>query len=80
MSEFVSAEDHRLACFDCGESGARLFVTTKGENPGRKIRVCPKCLRRWDDFGLKSRAPEGVEYGSSWGPAYFPSKEPVSNG
>ena len=47
------------ACLDCGEPGALLWRTTKGENPGRLLRVCAACLRKddWHRFGLVERQP-----------------------
>lgn len=47
------------ACLDCGEPGALLWRTTKGENPGRLLRVCVACLRKddWHRFGLVERQP-----------------------
>jgi len=47
------------ACCDCGEHGANLVRTTKGENPGRALRICKACWRsgRWDEFGLVDREP-----------------------
>jgi len=51
------------ACLDCGAPNAGLWRTTKGENPGRPVRVCDACLRAgyWDEFGLVARAPMGAE-------------------
>ena len=47
------------ACLDCGEPGALLWRTTKGENPGRLLRICAACLRKddWWRFGLVERQP-----------------------
>lgn len=47
------------ACLDCGEPGALLWSTTKGENPGRLLRICAACLRKddWHRFGLVERQP-----------------------
>lgn len=47
------------ACLDCGEPGALLWRTTKGENPGRLLRICAACLRKddWHRFGLAERQP-----------------------
>jgi hypothetical protein len=47
------------ACLDCGEPGALLWRTTKGENPGRLLRICAACLRKddWHRFGLVERQP-----------------------
>lgn len=47
------------ACLNCGEPGALLWRTTKGENPGRNVRVCAACLRKddWYRFGLVERQP-----------------------
>lgn len=47
------------ACLDCGEPGALLWRTTKGENTGRLLRVCAACLRKddWHVFGLVERQP-----------------------
>ena len=47
------------ACLDCGEPGASLWRTTKGENTGRLLRVCDACLRKddWHVFGLVERQP-----------------------
>jgi hypothetical protein len=47
------------ACLDCGEPGAPLWRTTKGENPGRLVRICAACLRKddWRRFGLVERQP-----------------------
>ena len=52
-----AAANARMACLDCGESGAHPYTTTKGKNPGRLVRVCHRCLDRWGDFGLRSRPP-----------------------
>ena len=51
------------ACLDCGEPGAFLWLTTKGANPGRLLRVCALCLRQdhWHAFGLVERAPIAEE-------------------
>lgn len=56
----VGEANRMRACLDCGEPGAFLFRTTKGENPGRLVRVCAKCLRGssdWQRFGLVEREP-----------------------
>lgn len=47
------------ACLDCGSSGALLWRTTKGERPGRLLRICDACLRKddWHRFGLVEREP-----------------------
>ena len=47
------------ACLDCGAPGALLWRTTKGENPGRLLRICAACLRKddWHRFGLIERQP-----------------------
>jgi hypothetical protein len=47
------------ACLDCGEPGALLWRTTKGENVGRLLRICAACLRKddWHRFGLVERQP-----------------------
>ena len=47
------------ACLDCGEPGALLWRTTKGENAGRLLRICNACLRKddWHVFGLVERQP-----------------------
>ena len=47
------------ACLDCGEPGALLWRTTKGESPGRLLRICAACLRKdgWHRFGLVERQP-----------------------
>lgn len=47
------------SCLDCGEPGALLWRTTKGENTGRLLRVCAACLRKddWHVFGLVERQP-----------------------
>lgn len=59
--ETITSANRRMACYDCGESGATPVVTTKGENAGRKIRVCLRCAHRWDEFGLRVRDREGIE-------------------
>lgn len=45
----------KRACLDCGEPGAPLWRTTKGENPGQFLRICAACLRKddWHRFGLR---------------------------
>jgi hypothetical protein len=47
------------ACIDCGEPGALLWRTTKGENLGRLLRVCTACLRKddWHRFARVERQP-----------------------
>lgn len=54
MESWVEA-NKRMSCLDCGASGAAPYVTTKGENPRRNVRVCSRCLDRWIEFGLRSR-------------------------
>ena len=51
------------ACLDCGSPGARLWTTTKGENPGRLLRVCDACCSAhdWYRFGLIEREPTVAE-------------------
>jgi hypothetical protein len=52
------------ACIGCGTPGAWLCRTTKGENPGRNLRLCQECLRadpNWFDFGLADRDPLPIE-------------------
>lgn len=51
MSETWARANARMACLDCGESGAHPYVTTKGENPGRQVRVCTACMHRWEEWG-----------------------------
>ena len=55
----VSEANRVRACLDCGEPGALLWRTTKGENPGRLLRICAACLRKdnWHRFGLVERQP-----------------------
>ena len=43
------------ACLDCGEPGAFLWRTTKGENPGRLLRICAACLRKADWHSQQER-------------------------
>jgi hypothetical protein len=47
------------ACLNCGRHGAHMWRTTKGENPGRLLRLCSACLRggEWFRFGLVEREP-----------------------
>lgn len=52
----------RMSCLHCGASGADPYVTTRGENPGRNVRVCVRCLDRWTEFGLR---PRGIVYDES---------------
>lgn len=51
------------ACLGCGAPGAGLWRTTKGENPGRLLRVCDRCHASgdWDRFGLVEREPTIAE-------------------
>lgn len=58
MTTVREANMKRL-CLDCGEPGALLWRTTKGENPGRLLRICGACLRKddWRRFGLVERQP-----------------------
>jgi hypothetical protein len=51
------------ACIDCGAPGGQLLKTTKGENPGRLLRLCAACLRGgvWWCFGLVDRDPLPLE-------------------
>ena len=67
------------ACLDCGEPGALLWRTTKGENAGRLLRICAACLRKddWHRFGLIERQPILGEvptefYDGEW---HFPKAE-----
>lgn len=56
----TNQEANRIrACINCGEGGAWLCKTTKGENPGRLLRLCAACLRDddWHRFGLVEREP-----------------------
>lgn len=57
MGESWTSANARMSCLDCGESGAHPYTTTKGENHGRPVRVCHKCLHRWEWLGLKPREP-----------------------
>jgi hypothetical protein len=58
-----AAADKVRACVDCGEPGGILWITTKGANPGRKLRLCEACrvARDWYRFGLIPRLPEAGE-------------------
>lgn len=56
--------NRRMACIDCGKSGAQPYVTTKGANPGRNVRICDECSPRWVEYGLKERAPTYEEPGA----------------
>lgn len=51
------------ACIDCGRPGARLLRTTRGENPGRLLRLCDPCCagHDWYRFGLVEREPTEAE-------------------
>ncbi len=51
------------ACLDCGAPGAELVRSTRGVNPGRRLRVCMPCWLsgRWDAFGLVEREPMAAE-------------------
>jgi len=51
------------ACLGCGSPDAWLCRTTKGENPGRMLRLCNACVRTgdWDQFGLVDREPVADE-------------------
>jgi hypothetical protein len=71
MSETWKTANLRMACLDCGESSAQPYVTTKGENPGRAVRVCHRCFDRWGAFGLRPRDPMYEEPGSG-----VPKKKP----
>lgn len=55
----TSEADRIRTCLDCGEPGALLWRTTKGENLGRLLRVCAACLRKadWHSLGLVERQP-----------------------
>lgn len=53
MSETWKSANERMACVDCGESGAQPYTTVYG----RHVRVCSRCLHRWESFGLRSREP-----------------------
>lgn len=55
MSETVSSANRRMACLWCGTSGATPVRTTRGENPGRNLRVCRACAHHWDGYGLVVR-------------------------
>lgn len=64
MAESWTSANKRMACLDCGESEAQPYVTTRGENPGRPVRVCHRCSHRWVEFGLKERPPMYEEPGA----------------
>jgi len=51
------------ACVDCGAPNSWLCKTTKGENPGRLLRLCTRCLGKpdWHRFGLVDRDPLPLE-------------------
>ncbi len=57
MPETWASANARRACLDCGESGAGMYVTTRGKNPGRNVRVCHRCIDHWVEFGLQTREP-----------------------
>ena len=57
MGESWASANTRMACLYCGASGAQPYVTTTGANAGRNVRVCIRCLHRWDEFGLRPRNP-----------------------
>lgn len=59
MSETWASANARRACLDCGESDADLYRTTRGEHPGRLVRVCQRCAvaHDWYRFGLVAREP-----------------------
>ncbi len=64
MSETRASANARMACLECGVSGAAPYVTTKGANPGRMVRVCDRDLPGWSEYGLRERKPiegEGVD-------------------
>ena len=55
-----SEANAKRLCLECGAPDAHLFVTTRGANPGRKVRLCTTCLLQCDDwleFGLVEREP-----------------------
>ena len=64
------------ACLDCGEPGALLWRTTKGENVGRLLRICAACLRKddWHVFGLVERQPILGEVPMGDAPTYEDAK------
>lgn len=51
------------ACIGCGRPGAWLCRTTRGENPGRNLRLCPQCAADpdWYVFVLVDREPLPIE-------------------
>lgn len=55
--ETWTSANKRMACLQCGESGAQPYQTTRGENPGRYVRVCARCAPEWVEFGLRERPP-----------------------
>lgn len=55
MGETNGQAAARMACLDCGNSGATAYTTTKGANPGRLVRICDACWGRWAEYGLKTR-------------------------
>lgn len=55
MGESWASANARMACFDCGESGAQPYTTTAGPNPGKHVRVCLQCVDRWEWLKLVSR-------------------------
>lgn len=62
MARETWSDGHRrMACYDCGASGGVPVTTTRGENPGRHLRVCRSCFPRWDAFGLIQRERMGLE-------------------
>lgn len=51
MSESWASANARMACLDCGESGAHPYTTRWGNH----VRVCNACIHRWEDARLVPR-------------------------
>jgi hypothetical protein len=53
MGESWASANARMACFDCGESGAKPYTTSHGNH----VRVCLRCIQRWECCRLVPREP-----------------------
>lgn len=51
MIESWASSNRRMACLDCGESGAQPYTTSHGKH----VRVCNRCLGRWEWLRLVPR-------------------------
>lgn len=51
MGESWASANARMACMDCGESGADPYTT----NLGKHVRICGRCLHGWEALQPRMR-------------------------